>query len=198
MEKQVKWIVGIDEVGRGPLAGPVTVGAFAIQKDSDFAILEGVRDSKKLSEKKREAWFQKLTVMEHAKHAVVSVSSQNIDTTGIQSSIRLALKNALKGLQLDPNDCELFLDGGLHAPAEYKVQETVIRGDDTVPVISAASIVAKVTRDRLMVEYDKKYPEYGLAGHKGYGTKRHREVIATHGFTPIHRISFCKNISVEK
>ena len=195
---QKKWIVGVDEVGRGPLAGPVTIGVFALPVGYRGDDLKGIRDSKKLSEKKRNEWVDVLRGVQEGKYAVVSVSPQTIDSAGIQASIRSALASALQELQLESNLCEVFLDGGLHAPSEYVSQKTVVKGDDTVPVISAAAIMAKVTRDRLMVEYDSVYPEYQFAKHKGYGTKVHREAIAQHGFSPIHRRSFCKSIVICK
>ena len=198
MNMHDKWIVGVDEVGRGPLAGPVTVGVFALPLGFKGDELVGIRDSKKLSEKKREEWCTVLTAIEPARYCVSSVSPQDIDSNGIQSSIRLALKKALKGLDIPSQSCEVFLDGGLVAPSEYLAQKSIVKGDDSVPVISAAAIIAKVTRDKVMVAYDTQYPEYGFGAHKGYGTKVHREAIAEHGFTPIHRQSFCKNIVIRK
>ncbi len=191
-----KWIVGVDEAGRGPLAGPVTVGLVKIPVDFDWELVPGVRDSKKISEKKREVIYKRvieLHVQKKLSYVVKSVSAKSIDNKGISPAIRRSIAAGIEDLECDPNDTYIKLDGSLKAPANY-AQETIIKGDDKEMVIGLASIMAKVTRDRYMVEQAALYPKYGLAKHKGYGTKAHREAIAKHGFTPIHRQSYCKNI----
>jgi len=192
----MKWIVGIDEAGRGPLAGPVTVGLVKIPADFDWELIPGVNDSKKLSEKKREVIFER--TIELAKqgliqYSVKSVTAKSVDEKGIASAIVRAIASGIAELQLDPVEGVVKLDGSLKAPVEYR-QETIIGGDGKEVVIGLASIMAKVTRDRYMLQQDQLYPEYGFAQHKGYGTKVHREAIAQHGFSPIHRRSYCKNI----
>ncbi|HAE36755.1 TPA: ribonuclease HII [Candidatus Nomurabacteria bacterium] len=220
----IKYIIGIDEVGRGPLAGPVAVCAFLIKDrkflDEQFAIglaygkLPKLKDSKKLSKKQREEWFEYLKVAKaegFCDYSVSFVSPENIDKFGIAKCIQKALNESLqkvtsqdssnssrftlKGSDAAQNFKNLasfgvYLDGGLHAPAQYVNQETIIRGDELHPVISLASIVAKVTRDAVMTKYAKEYPEYGFERHAGYGTKAHYEAIKTHGQTPIHRKTF--------
>lgn len=188
------WLLGIDEAGRGPLAGPVSVGVFAIEEKSDQAFLAGIRDSKTLSEKQREAWYTTLTTQEGARHAVAFSSAHEIDSKGIVWSIKNAMRKALAKLDLDPQQCHVFLDGGLRAPIQFALQETIIRGDATISVISAAAILAKVTRDRYLVECAQEYPAYGFEKHKGYGTAYHRERLVNVGPCPLHRLSFCKNI----
>ncbi|MFA6355315.1 MAG: ribonuclease HII [Candidatus Paceibacterota bacterium] len=219
-----KYIIGIDEVGRGPLAGPVAVCAFLIKDDSfvdeqfpigqTYGKLPKLKDSKKLSKKQREEWFQYLKEARASgfcDYVVSFVSPENIDKFGIAKCIQKALNESLKkvtssgiansrvftpegpyadeNLQF-PTSFPIFLDGGLHAPAEYINQETIIRGDELHPVISLASIVAKVSRDAVMTKYGKVYPEYGFEKHSGYGTRAHYAAIKKHGQTPIHRKSF--------
>jgi len=193
----MKYLIGIDEVGRGPLAGPVAVGAVRGSKNFDWAQIEGVRDSKKLSEKARENIFTRARELQqsHQLHfAVCTSSSSYIDTYGIVPAIKRALTEALSRLEVTPEECNVLLDGSLSAPAEYIHQRTIIRGDNSEPIISLASIVAKVTRDRLMRRLAPKYPAYGFESHKGYGTSHHREVIARSGLSDIHRASFCTKI----
>jgi len=196
---KAKWIVGIDEAGRGPLAGPVTVGLVKIPVDFDWELVPGVRDSKKISEKKRDIIYKQvlaLHVQKKLSYVVKSVSAASIDRKGIAPAIRRAIDAGIGDLECDPVDTFIKLDGSLHAPAEFE-QETIIKGDDKELVIGLASIMAKVTRDRYMVGQDAKYSMYGLAQHKGYGTKAHREAISEHGFSPIHRRSYCKNIKLK-
>lgn len=192
----MKWIIGIDEAGRGPLAGPVSVGLVKVATDFDWALVPGVNDSKKLSEKKREGIFEIVTELANQgfiEYSVKSVSAQSIDAKGITSAITRAIESGVKDLQLSFADCFIKLDGSLKAPAEFS-QKTIIGGDGKEPVIGLASIMAKVTRDRYMIQQAELYPQYGLAQHKGYGTKAHREAISQHGFSPIHRKSYCRNI----
>ena len=193
----MRYLIGIDEAGRGPLAGPVAVGAVMVPTDFDWSVLEGVRDSKKLSEKKREEFFARAVELEESqvlRFAVSTSSAAYIDTYGIVPAIKRALAEALSRLEAEPKDCRVLLDGSLKAPAEYIRQETIIRGDDTEPVISLASIMAKVTRDRLMKQISSKYPEYDFHVHKGYGTLAHRRIIATSGLCDLHRRTFCTRL----
>jgi len=192
----MKWIVGIDEAGRGPLAGPVTVGLVKIPADFDWVRVPGVNDSKKISEKKREVIFKIAKELEKQgliEYSVKSVSAKSIDEKGIAAAIKRAIESGITELELDSESCQIKLDGSLKAP-EIFTQETIIGGDGKEAVIGLASIMAKVTRDSYMMKQAELYPEYGLAQHKGYGTKAHREAIAQYGFTPIHRRSYCKNV----
>ena len=193
----MKYFIGIDEAGRGPLAGPVAVGAVMVPLDFDWSLLEGVRDSKKLSEKKREEFFARAVELQESqtlRFAVSTSSAAYIDTYGIVPAIKRALAEALSRLEAEPKDCRVLLDGSLKAPAEYIRQETIIRGDDTEPCISLASIMAKVTRDRLMKRLSAKYPEYDFHVHKGYGTLAHRSAIQVYGLSEVHRTTFCSRI----
>ncbi len=189
-----KYLVGIDEVGRGPLAGPVAVGVVVAPYRFDLGLLEGVRDSKKMSELGREIWYEKLRILEAEyglRHIVQFSSAHFIDTHGIVPAIRAAVTRALRLLEVDPASSHVLLDGALRAPARFVSQETIIRGDETEPLISLASIAAKVKRDRLMRMLAIRYPEYGFEIHKGYGTKMHREVLMKQGLSVIHRKTFC-------
>lgn len=181
------------------MAGPVAVGAVAI----DLAVynsrlkkeFKGIRDSKKLSEKKREEWFKKIKLAQMRSDIKFSVSFTAptiIDKKGIVFSIQRALDKSLSKLKVKPEQAEIFLDGGLKAPKEYKNQKTIIHGDDLVQIISIASVIAKVTRDSLMVRLVKKFPQYGFERHKGYGTKAHYLAIKKYGITKIHRRSFLR------
>jgi len=217
LDKNIRYIVGIDEVGRGPLAGPVAVCAFLIKddsflKNSDKNKLPKLKDSKKLSKIQREKWFDYCKSAKDeglCDFAVCFVSPENIDKFGIAKCIQRALNQSLDKVvsseilfancmrgenrlsqKESPASYHIFLDGGLKAPEEFIYQETIIRGDELHPVISCASIIAKVSRDRIMINYAKVYPEYGFDKHVGYGTKAHYAAIKKHGQTPIHRKSF--------
>ncbi|MBP6912312.1 MAG: ribonuclease HII [Candidatus Pacebacteria bacterium] len=202
--------IGIDEVGRGPLAGPVAVCAFGfcVRQDltQDFNIfIENaktehklkLKDSKKLSAKQREKWLE--VILDWQKQgvcdfAITYVSNENIDKFGIAPCIKKALAESLKKMleqnKIQPTNCKVLLDGGLKAPDEYINQETFIKGDEDYPQISFASIVAKVSRDKIMADYAKKYPQYGLDTNMGYGSAAHMQALKTHGLTPIHRKTF--------
>lgn len=191
--KNFHFLVGVDEAGRGPLAGPVAVGAFCVRADNaDFKeFSSGVKDSKQLSEKKREEWF--LRMRGKFSFAVSFASARMIDKQGLSFAIRHALTSSLKKLSCPPEQTLVLLDGGLRAPAGYLFQETIIRGDETEPVISFASIAAKVSRDRIMNRMAQRYPAYGFDRHKGYGTAAHYEAISRYGILKnIHRQSFLK------
>lgn len=192
--KSEKYVIGIDEVGRGPLAGPVFVGAVIVPFNFDWKSVEGVRDSKKLTPRKREEWYEKLDGMRQRgqlNFATESSSAEMIDTRGIVPSIQSALDTCLAALGAHPEVCEVRLDGGLHAPATFGAQQTIIHGDDIEPIISMASIIAKVRRDALMRELAVQYPAYGFETHKGYGTSAHQASIREHGLCALHRKTFC-------
>lgn len=188
-------IVGIDEAGRGPLAGPVAVGVVALLPEFDLSLLAGIRDSKKLSERMRNVWFEKLEVWQAAgllRAAVVYEEAGAIDELGIATVIRRAVAAGLSRVATDPHSADVRLDGSLCAPKEYVHQRTIIRGDESEPVISLASVAAKVSRDRRMRAYAETLPEYGFEIHKGYGTKKHYEALALLGPSVIHRRTFLK------
>ncbi len=193
-----KYIIGIDEVGRGPLAGPVTVAAViaATVIYRNQRLFFGIKDSKKLSPEKREEWFKRFktfkTRLKNFEFAHASVASQSIDRIGISAALRLAAKKCLQKLDIKNLKQKIVLDGSLYAPDEYINQETIIKGDEKVPIIAAASIIAKVIRDRHMVRMHKKFPQYGFNAHKGYGTKMHQAAIRAHGLCAIHRKTFCR------
>ncbi len=190
------YLIGIDEAGRGPLAGPVAVGVAAVPVDFDFSIFTGVKDSKQLSAIARKAWLAHMEMEPSLRYEVALVGNKHIDERGIVHAIRTAMHCALDRLKLNPNTCTVLLDGSLHAPSMYKNQTTIIKGDVTEPIISLASIAAKVRRDTYMVNIAKRYPAYGFEIHKGYGTRMHRERIVMHGPSPLHRRTFLKKICV--
>lgn len=182
-----RYIAGIDEVGRGPLAGPVVCAVVIMPLEAD-KIIEGVDDSKKLSEKKRVALAEK--IKESAiEYKICEISPKEIDEINILQATIKCMKNCVEGLKLKPD--MLLVDA---VKADFGVPSTpIIKGDALSYSIGAASIIAKVYRDNLMSEYAKTYPEYGFEKHKGYGTKAHIEAIKTFGATPIHRKTFIKN-----
>jgi ribonuclease HII len=222
MEEGIKYLIGIDEVGRGPLAGPVAVCAFVCSLDFfDFLPKKKgeknyIRDSKKLSRRQRQKWFELLSKYKKegkCDFVVTFVSAENIDKFGIGKCIQKALNKSLEKItspeflfarssekggesSARPSQKEIpakfyvYLDGGLKAPKEYIYQETIIKGDETHPVISLASIIAKVSRDKVMLCFAKEFPEYGFEKHVGYGTKVHYEAIKKYGQLPIHRKTF--------
>lgn len=177
------FVAGVDEAGRGPLAGPVCAAAVIFPKDT---IIEGINDSKKLSEKKREHLFDVITNSALA-YSIEFVSPDVIDEINIRQATSLAMHNAVKNLEKKADF--VIIDGNDNIPYDIPYQY-VIKGDAKSQTIAAASILAKVSRDRLMVEVDNQYPEYGFAKHKGYGTKAHMEAIQKYGVLPVHRKSF--------
>lgn len=183
----LKYIAGIDEAGRGPLAGPVVVG-IAIMKPDSF--IEGVNDSKKISEKKRELLYEQIT-NEAIDWCVGIVDQNEIDEINILNATKKALHMAITNLKIKPD--KILVDALEHIDTCGIPYTSIIKGDAKVYSISAASIIAKVTRDRMMKEYDEIYPEYGFAGHKGYGTAKHIQAIKTYGPCPLHRKTFIKN-----
>lgn len=190
-----KWLVGVDEAGRGPLAGPVAVGIVKVPVDFDWNLLSGVGDSKKVSPKNREAIFHQAVLLKKAgklDFKVVQMSANHIDTHGIARSIVIAIERGIRGLQLEPMSCFIKLDGALRAPLQFP-QETIIKGDQKELVIGLASIVAKVTRDTYMNKISVTYSKYDFSTHKGYGTKQHRSLIFKNGLSVEHRVSYCQN-----
>src|SRR3989344_7165540 len=186
-------ILGIDEAGRGPLAGPVAVGAVSISPDFNKKFFKGIKDSKQLSPEERELWFslaQEGKRRNELDFKVSLVSERVIDRHGIAYAIRLGVKRVLRGLGVEGESSQIFLDGALKAPPEFKHQLTVIRGDEKIPVISLASICAKVIRDRKMVRLSKKFPKFGFDINKGYGTLLHRNALKKYGSTALHRQTF--------
>lgn len=185
LRNEYRLICGIDEAGRGPLAGPVCAAACVLPAGLE---LEGLNDSKKLSEKRREALYDQITAQALA-WAVCLVDEKTIDEINILQATFRAMRGAVSKLNLTPELCLVDgnLDPGLGLPTK-----TVVKGDATCASIAAASILAKVTRDRLMLRYDAQYPGYGFAAHKGYGTKAHYAALAALGPCPIHRRSFLK------
>jgi ribonuclease HII len=184
-KKGYEFVCGVDEAGRGPLCGPVVAAAVILPKD---AHIEGVNDSKKLTEKRREKLYD--DIMQNAVSVGVGVSDVDIiEEVNILNATKRAMLQAISNLKVNPE--YVLVDGNQKIDTDIPL-ETVVKGDSKSESIAAASIIAKVTRDRLLIEYDKKYPEYGFAKHKGYGTKAHIEAIKKYGLTPIHRPSFCK------
>ena len=181
--KGFKLIAGVDEAGRGPLAGPVCAAAVILPQG---ARIEGVNDSKKLTEKKREALFDIICNTAVA-YAIEFVSPTVIDEINIRQATSLAMHNAVQNL--DRKADYIIIDGNDEIPFDTPY-EYIIKGDARSQTIAAASILAKVSRDRLMRELDHEYPEYGFAKHKGYGTKAHMEAIQKYGVSEVHRKTF--------
>lgn len=185
--KGIKRICGIDEAGRGPLAGPVVVAAVIMPEGS---FIEGVNDSKKVSEKKREKLYDEIT--ENAIAWGVGIIDQNeIDDLNILNATKKGLTDAVTSLAVKPD--LILVDALTEIDTLGIPYRSIIKGDAKSYSIAAASIIAKVTRDRIMHQWDEIYPEYGFEKHKGYGTKAHIEVIKNNGITPIHRKTFVKN-----
>ena len=186
-KKGKKLVCGIDEAGRGPLAGPVVVAAVIMPEDS---FIEGVNDSKKVSEKKREKLYDEIT--ENAIAWSVGIIDQNeIDEINILNATKKGLTTALTGLKKKPDI--ILVDALTKIDTLGIPYESIIKGDAKSYSIAAASIIAKVTRDRIMRQWDEIYPQYGFINHKGYGTKAHIDAIKQYGLCPLHRKSFTKN-----
>lgn len=184
----IETICGIDEAGRGPLAGPVVVAAVIMPRES---IIEGVNDSKKVSEKKRELLYEKITE-EAIAWGVGIIDQKEIDEINILNATKKGLTLAIKELKIKP---DRILVDALNGIDTLGIPYTsIIKGDAKCYSIAAASIIAKVTRDRIMRQWDEIYPMYGFEKHKGYGTKAHIEAIKEYGLCPLHRLSFTKNI----
>lgn len=185
-EKGYDYIAGVDEAGRGPLCGPVITAAVILKKD---VYIEGVNDSKKLSEKKREKIYE--DIISNCLCYSIGVGEINqIEDLNILGATKLAMKKAVESLKVQPDF--VIIDGNQKIDITIK-QDTLVSGDSKSASIAAASIIAKVTRDRLIKELDVKYPEYNFGKNKGYGTKEHVDAIRKYGLCEIHRPSFCKN-----
>lgn len=190
-EKGFDIICGVDEAGRGPLAGPVYAAAVILPSD---CVIEGLNDSKKLTEKKREALFDEIKEKALA-YGIASADEKEIDEINILNATFLAMKRAIASLSVKP---DLALIDGNQKPHTDIEEVTVIKGDAKSMSIAAASVLAKVSRDRFMLEMAEKYPKYEFARHKGYGTKLHYEKIAQYGVCNIHRRTFLKKILGEQ
>lgn len=195
------YVIGIDEVGRGPIAGPLTVCACAVRVGTDVLALfpdQELKDSKKLTEKKRLGIMEQLPVLVESGEVVFGlgeVTAEELDKVGLSNAIKAALTQALakvheRGVS---QDSFIFLDGSLKAPENY-TQETIIKGDEKVPEIALASIIAKTSRDTFMKKISDAYPGYGFEKHVGYGTKAHYDAIKVQGLTPLHRRSFLTKV----
>lgn len=193
-----KWIVGIDEVGRGPLAGPVVIATACVAQGIKIYSKENgkLRDSKKLTENQREKWFKYLKSHPKFKFELARVYPKTIDRINISRAANLAALRAFGRLcaknKMIPEKCAVFLDGGLYLGNGERpgFAKTVVRGDIKIKTVAMASIMAKVTRDRIMTRLDKKFPHYGFAENKGYGTAKHIRAIKKHGPSKVHRRSF--------
>lgn len=186
--KGFKSIAGIDEAGRGPLAGPVVVAGVIMPEDS---MIEGINDSKKVSEKKREKLYD-IIVEESISYSVAIIGQDCIDDINILNATKKGVTTVVEELQVKPD--LILVDALTHINTKGIPYESIIKGDAKCYNIAAASILAKVTRDRIMRQWDEIYPQYGFAQHKGYGTAAHIAAIKEYGLCPIHRISFTKNI----
>lgn len=183
-------VCGVDEAGRGPLCGPVTAAAVILP---DGLYIEGLDDSKKLSEAKREKLYDVIT-REAIAWSVCNVSVEEINDSDILSATLLAMRRAIDGLSVKPSFA--LIDGNVSRGFTLPVR-TVVHGDAISPSIAAASILAKVTRDRICYELDAMYPEYGIAKHKGYGTKAHKDALKKYGPAPIYRTKFIRFLDKE-
>ncbi len=186
-EKGFQHICGIDEAGRGPLAGPVVVAGVIMPKDS---MIEGVNDSKKVSEKKREKLYD-LIIEEAISYSVAVIGQDIIDDINILNATKQGVTQVVEGLDVKPD--LIIVDALTNINTKGIQYESIIKGDAKCYNIAAASIIAKVTRDRIIRQWDEIYPQYGFAAHKGYGTARHIAAIKEYGLCPIHRKSFTKN-----
>ena len=187
-EKGFDSICGIDEAGRGPLAGPVVVAGVIMPRDS---MIEGINDSKKVSEKKREKLYD-IILEEAISYSVAIIGQDIIDKINILNATKQGVTEVVDGLDIKPD--LILVDALEHINTRGIPYEPIIKGDAKCYNIAAASIIAKVTRDRIMREWDEIYPQYGFINHKGYGTAKHMAAIREYGLCPIHRRSFTKNI----
>ncbi|MBI3231539.1 MAG: ribonuclease HII [Candidatus Doudnabacteria bacterium] len=205
-QRGYKYIIGCDEVGRGSLAGPV-VACAVIMEHKTWNMKQKIRDSKLLNPNTREELSK--IIRKHARWSIGIVSQNTIDEINIHNATLLAMQRAVKGLTLsldssaqdtlvrdDNNGLFIAVDGRFIIPNLDVPQEAIIDGDNKVLSIAAASIIAKVYRDRIMTEHHQNFPLYNFAQHKGYGTLYHRQMIINHGLSPLHRLSFCEDIAV--
>lgn len=185
-KENIKYICGIDEAGRGPLAGPVVVASVIMKPDS---FIEGVNDSKKVSEKKREKLYEQIT-KEAVSYSVGIINQDEIDKINILNATKKGLTESIKGLEIKPD--RILVDALNNIDTCSIPYMSIVKGDAKCYVVAAASIIAKVTRDRIMRQWDEVYPQYGFINHKGYGTAAHIEAIKKYGLCPLHRRSFTK------
>lgn len=188
MQKGFKYVCGIDEAGRGPLAGPVCAAAVILDKDTE---IEGLNDSKKLSEKKREQLFDEIKEKALC-YSVAFATVEEIEEINILEATYLAMRRAAEGLSVKPD--YILIDGNRTPPNMPAESMTIVKGDAISSSIAAASILAKVTRDRYMLSLPEEYNVYNFKKHKGYGTKEHTDLIKQYGPSDIHRLSFLKKI----
>ena len=186
-KKGFKNICGIDEAGRGPLAGPVVIAGVIMPEDS---MIEGVNDSKKVSEKKRELLYDKI-IEEAISYSVAVIGQDVVDEINILNATKQGVTNVVEELDVKPD--LILVDALTHINTKGIPYDSIIKGDAKCYNIAAASIIAKVTRDRIMRQWDEIYPQYGFVNHKGYGTAKHIQAIKEYGPCPIHRRSFIKN-----
>ena len=186
-KENIEYICGIDEAGRGPLAGPVVVASVIMKKES---FIEGINDSKKVSEKKRELLYDKI-IEEAVSYSVGIIDHKEIDEINILNATKKGLTESIKGLKVKPD--RILVDALNNIDTCGVPYMSIIKGDAKCYSISAASIIAKVTRDRIMRQWDEVYPQYGFQKHKGYGTSAHIQAIKEYGLCPIHRRTFTKN-----
>lgn len=198
----MQWLIGVDEAGRGPLAGPVAVGAALVAPDFDWSCIDGVADSKQLSEHTREALFEMARELKRSgrlDYQVTLIGAGTIDRIGIAPAVRRGITRTIAALEyrhaLTPDGVLVKLDGALRAPSRFTYQETIVGGDGKERCIGLASILAKVTRDRYMRRVAARYPLYQFETHKGYSTKAHRERIAEYGISDMHRRTFCTQLT---
>ncbi|MBI2613017.1 ribonuclease HII [Candidatus Kaiserbacteria bacterium] len=195
----VHYLIGVDEAGRAPLAGPVSVGAVIVPETFDvLKMFPEVKDSKLLSPKKRDEIYEEAEARMKTGELSFCVRFADhayIDEFGITRAVRKAVQRCVSALSSSPEGVRILLDGLLYAPSRYE-QETIIHGDALVPIISLASIVAKVRRDRLMTKFAKRFPNYGFEIHKGYPTELHREAIRRFGLCEIHRVSYSRKFAL--
>jgi ribonuclease HII len=199
VKNNFKYVIGIDEVGRGPIAGPVAVCALCLQNNFNKNKYKNFRDSKKLSHIQRVKWLEKINEEKKNGNIIYKVSfasNKIIDNRGIVFAINKCISNSLNFLNICAEESLVLLDGGLKAPKEYLNQKTIIKGDEKELAIALASIVAKVTRDELMVKMARVHTGYGLEKHKGYGTATHYKALKNKGISNIHRKSFLKKLDI--
>ena len=200
----MNYLIGVDEAGRGALAGPVSVGAVLYPNDfpwqDAFALITKrgepkLRDSKKLSSEQRDILYSFIISHPDLKYAHAFTDAKIIDSIGIVPATLRAVDNAISHIDTTPGVARVVLDAGLRAPIIW-TQESFVRGDENIPAISLASIVAKVTRDRYMEKLGDSYAVYGFSQHKGYGTALHTAALRKHGLSDIHRRSFCQGLQI--
>ncbi len=194
------YVIGVDEAGRGALAGPVSVGAVLYPEDFDWreafklVTKKGkpkLRDSKQLTAQQRDILYEYITMHGRLKHAVALVDASIVDEIGIVNACHEAAARATADIGISPSRVSVFLDAGLRVPSRWQ-QASYVRGDETIPAIAFASIIAKVTRDRYMEEISERYSNYGFEQHKGYGTDGHYRALHRHGMSNIHRRTFLR------